>query len=59
MIFGPVAQLGECYIRIVEVVGSTPIRSTKKKDTFRGVFCFLGWESKRKGLKNSFFGYII
>lgn len=25
---GPVAQLGECYIRIVEVVGSTPIRST-------------------------------
>ncbi len=28
--FGPVAQLGECYIRIVEVVGSTPIRSTKR-----------------------------
>ena len=27
---GPVAQLGECYIRIVEVVGSTPIRSTKR-----------------------------
>lgn len=27
---GPVAQLGECYIRIVEVVGSTPIGSTKK-----------------------------
>ena len=26
---GPVAQLGECYIRIVEVVGSTPIGSTK------------------------------
>ena len=29
--YGPVAQLGECYIRIVEVVGSTPIRSTKQK----------------------------
>ena len=27
---GPVAQLGECYIRIVEVVGSTPIGSTKR-----------------------------
>ena len=29
--FGPVAQLGAHYIRIVGVVGSNPIRSTKKK----------------------------
>lgn len=27
--FGPLAQLVERYIRIVEVVGSTPIRSTR------------------------------
>ena len=31
---GPVAQLGAHYIRIVGVVGSNPIRSTKKEVTF-------------------------
>lgn len=30
-VYGLVAQLGECYIRIVEVVGSTPIESTKQR----------------------------
>ena len=29
--FGPVAQLGAHYIRIVGVVGSNPIRSTKSR----------------------------
>ena len=33
-IFGPVAQLGAHYIRIVGVVGSNPIRSTKKETSF-------------------------
>lgn len=27
-ISGPVAQLGECYVRNVEVAGSIPARST-------------------------------
>ena len=31
---GPVAQLGAHYIRIVGVVGSNPIRSTTKKESF-------------------------
>lgn len=30
---GPVAQLGAHHIRIVGVVGSNPIRSTKKRTT--------------------------
>ena len=34
--YGLVAQLGECYIRIVEVVGSTPIGSTRKRFTPSG-----------------------
>lgn len=29
--YGPVAQLGECYIRIVEVESSNLFRSTKKE----------------------------
>ncbi len=45
---GPVAQLGECYIRIVEVVGSTPIGSTKNHygNSRDGFFILQGWESK-------------
>ena len=31
--YGPVAQLGAHYIRIVGVVGSNPIRSTKSRTT--------------------------
>ena len=31
---GPVAQLGAHHIRIVGVVGSNPIRSTKRKPLF-------------------------
>ena len=31
---GPVAQLGAHHIRIVGVVGSNPIRSTKRKGLF-------------------------
>ncbi len=38
-IFGSVAQLGECYIRIVEVVGSNPIRSTKRNRQFSTGSC--------------------
>ena len=42
---GPVAQLGAHYIRIVGVVGSNPIRSTKKDTTHR-VVSFLVWNSR-------------
>ena len=42
---GPVAQLGAHYIRIVGVVGSNPIRSTKK-DTTQRVVSFLVWYSQ-------------
>ena len=34
---GRVAQLGECYIRIVEVEGSNPFVSTKMKGTAKAV----------------------
>lgn len=33
--YGPVAQLGAHHIRIVGVVGSNPIRSTRKQETPR------------------------
>lgn len=33
--YGPVAQLGAHHIRIVGVVGSNPIRSTRKQKTPR------------------------
>ena len=36
--FGPVAQLGAHYIRIVGVGSSNLLRSTKKKDTVRCLF---------------------
>lgn len=41
---GPVAQLGAHHIRIVGVVGSNPIRSTKRKPLFteQGVFVVFG-----------------
>ena len=32
-LYGPVAQLGAHHIRIVGVVGSNPIRSTRKQKT--------------------------
>ena len=40
---GPVAQLGAHHIRIVGVVGSNPIRSTKRKPLFteQGFFLYL------------------
>ena len=38
--FGPVAQLGAHHIRIVGVVGSNPIRSTKKSKRFRLLFFY-------------------
>ena len=38
--FGPVAQLGAHYIRIVGVVGSNPIRSTKKTPPVWVVFFY-------------------
>lgn len=46
--FGPVAQLGECYIRIVEVVGSTPIGSTRKRQVERLVFFYEMLDLKQK-----------
>ena len=41
VIHGPVAQLGAHHIRIVGVVGSNPIRSTKKGAAFAAPFCFI------------------
>ena len=47
-LLGAVAQLGERYIRIVEVGGSNPPSSTTKFETVRGrqgrlrTFCFYG-----------------
>ena len=37
-IYGVVAQLVECLVRIQEVVGSNPISSTRKKQVFRLAF---------------------
>ena len=45
--YGPVAQLGERSVRIREVVGSNPFRSTKTKSTLRRAFCF----AQRKGFE--------
>lgn len=39
--FGVVAQLIERYVRIVEVVGLSPISSTKKSNSPNGEFYFL------------------
>ena len=47
--FGPVAQLGAHHIRIVGVVGSNPIRSTKKKDTPQGVSFLFGFRCPEGG----------
>lgn len=38
--YGLVAQLGAHHIRIVGVVGSNPIRSTKKRDMIRSCLAF-------------------
>ena len=42
LLFGPVAQLGAHHIRIVGVVGSNPIRSTKKSKRFFACSFFIG-----------------
>ena len=42
---GRVAQLGECYIRIVEVEGSNPFVSTKKSRFLSALF-FLPTDAK-------------
>ena len=49
---GPVAQLGAHHIRIVGVVGSNPIRSTKTKPLFLGarVFSIFGKPNVKAGL---------
>ena len=49
---GPVAQLGAHHIRIVGVVGSNPIRSTKRKPLFLGARVFVVFDKPnvRKGL---------
>ena len=41
--FGPVAQLGAHYIRIVGVGSSNLLRSTNKKTTLKGWFFLLVW----------------
>ena len=43
------ATLRAHHIRIVGVVGSNPIRSTKKKDTPQGVSFFLGFRRPKGG----------
>ena len=49
---GPVAQLGAHHIRIVGVVGSNPIRSTKTKTLVHGtrVFVIFGKPNVKTGL---------
>ena len=49
---GPVAQLGAHHIRIVGVVGSNPIRSTKRKPLVHGTRAFSIFDKPnvRKGL---------
>ena len=49
---GPVAQLGAHHIRIVGVVGSNPIRSTKRKPLFEGtrVFVVFGKPNVKTGI---------
>ena len=44
---GRVAQLGECYIRIVEVEGSNPFVSTKMKGTAKAVLFHFGKYDKK------------
>ena len=36
---GPIVQLGERYIRIVEVRGSTPLRSTNESIIYGNLSC--------------------
>ena len=49
---GPVAQLGAHHIRIVGVVGSNPIRSTKRKPLVHGTrgFVVFGKPNVKTGL---------
>ena len=52
---GPVAQLGAHHIRIVGVVGSNPIRSTKTKTLVHGtrVFSIFDKPNVKKGLASA------
>ena len=52
---GPVAQLGAHHIRIVGVVGSNPIRSTKRKPLVHGTrgFVVFGKPNVKKDLSLS------
>ena len=51
LLYGPVAQLGERSVRIREVVGSNPFRSTKKETPYGRLFFGLGGGIRRQAPK--------